>query len=97
MNGKTIKINKKKTKKIKKHLQIFYIKKYLVIKIMELEKTTTSPVLTHKEQFGQKFLKPYCSPLIINSEDYNKVVSKLREFFTKREFIEVSPQIASVF
>lgn len=59
---------------------------------MELEKTSSAPVCSRKEEFGKKFLKPYCSPLIINSEDYNKVVSKLRDFFTKRGFIEVSTQ-----
>jgi aspartyl/asparaginyl-tRNA synthetase len=39
-----------------------------------------------------KFLTPYSSPLIINTEDYNKVVSKLRDFFISNNFIEVSTQ-----
>lgn len=45
-----------------------------------------------QELFSRKFVKPYESPLIINSEDYNKVVNKLRTFFSDREFIEVSTQ-----
>ena len=41
---------------------------------------------------GNKFLTPYTSPLIINSTEYNQVVTKLREFFVSKNFIEVSTQ-----
>ena len=61
---------------------------------MEVENECPQPscLETRKERFGQKFIKPYTSPLIINSEDYNKVTSKLREFFSGRGFLEVSTQ-----
>lgn len=36
--------------------------------------------------------KPYESSLIINSQDYHKVVSKLRGFFLSKNFLEVSTQ-----
>ena len=35
-----------------------------------------------------KFLTPYTSPLIINSQDYNTVVNRLRAFFISKNFIE---------
>lgn len=59
---------------------------------MEVENLSITPTQSKKELFGQKFVKPYSSPLIINSEEYNKVVSKLREFFSNRGFFEVSTQ-----
>jgi aspartyl/asparaginyl-tRNA synthetase len=39
-----------------------------------------------------KFLRPYESPLIINSTEFDAVVGKLRSFFLSRNFIEVSTQ-----
>ena len=36
--------------------------------------------------------KPYQSSLVINTEDYHKVVTKLREFFLSKNFLEVSTQ-----
>jgi len=59
---------------------------------MIYDKEHTSPPLSRKEEFGRKFIKPYDSPLIINSEEYNKVVSKLRSFFSEMGFLEVSTQ-----
>lgn len=47
---------------------------------------------TRKQIFGQKFVKPYQSPLIINTEDYDNVTSKLRSFFSKMGFQEASTQ-----
>ena len=35
---------------------------------------------------------PYQSSLIINTEEYHKVVSKLRAFFLSKNFLEVSTQ-----
>ena len=38
------------------------------------------------------FLRPYESPLIIESTEYHTVVNKLRSFFISKNFIEVSTQ-----
>lgn len=46
----------------------------------------------YDDEKPNKFMKPYESPLIINSEDYNKVVNKLRSFFLKKNYVEVSTQ-----
>lgn len=61
---------------------------------MEIENEYSRPSSseTRKELFSKKFIKPYDSPLIISSEEYNKVTSKLREFFSNRGFLEVSTQ-----
>ena len=44
------------------------------------------------EEKLNKFITPYQSPLIIDSQDYNKVVNKLRSFFLSKNYIEVSTQ-----
>lgn len=41
---------------------------------------------------NSQFLRPYESPLIIESTEYHTVVNKLRSFFLKKNFIEVSTQ-----
>ena len=38
------------------------------------------------------FLRPYESPLIINSMEFDMVVNKLRSFFLSKNFVEVSTQ-----
>jgi len=39
-----------------------------------------------------RFLKPYDSPLIIDTKDFRYVVKKVREFFSGKGFLEVSTQ-----
>jgi aspartyl/asparaginyl-tRNA synthetase len=41
---------------------------------------------------NSKFVRPYDSPLIIESTEYHAVVNKLRSFFLSKNFIEVSTQ-----
>lgn len=41
---------------------------------------------------NNKINKPYDSSLIINTEEFNEVVEKLRSFFVSRKFLEVSTQ-----
>lgn len=42
-------------------------------------------------RFAQ-YMRPYLSPLNINSCDFSKVVNKMRQFFLKKEFVEVHTQ-----
>lgn len=39
-----------------------------------------------------KYLKPYSSPLIIESSEFSRVINQLRNFFINRGFIEVHTQ-----
>lgn len=56
---------------------------------MEIQEEVETEVCSSK---CNKFLNPYTSPLLSNSQDYNYVVKKLREFFVSKNFIEVSTQ-----
>ena len=87
---KTPLISKKTTSRTVKDLE------YLSIASKQLEHTqcTTLPKPSTVSDYCENncISRPYNSSLIINTQEFNEVVEKLRSFFVARKFLEVSTQ-----